>query len=263
MHVRMQFIAGSLLSSHLSDPSAARGQAIGMLGQALAQPAVTGPCGAALIAVGAVAIVALCGVLLLKHPRRRMGQWLGWVVRRPVTDTPSLAGGEATPLAGTAPSWSRLAATLSFAASGALSCFAAAFAIGLAASSAAATEARSPIGTWSTANGHGVISVTQCGDALCGSIAGIDRKPTEPMPTDVHGRPQCGLTIITNEKPQTNGTWLGEITDPRDGGTYHAKLWLDADGNLRLRGFIGIPALGATQTWHPFTGHLTAGCGLA
>ncbi len=125
-------------------------------------------------------------------------------------------------------------------------------AIGLTASSA-----------WATANGQAVVAIDRCGDALCGSIVGIGRKPTEPMPTDVHGRPQCGLTIITNERFQPDGTWLGRVTDPRDGGVYRAKLWLDEQGNLRLRGFIGIPALGATQTWHRFTGHLTAACGLA
>jgi uncharacterized protein (DUF2147 family) len=138
-------------------------------------------------------------------------------------------------------------------------------AIGLIGSPASATRADNspPLGIWWTANGHGVIAITQCGDALCGRIVGIDRKPTEPMPTDVHGRSQCGLTIITNQKPKADGTWLGKITDPRDGGTYQAKLWLDEGGNLHLRGFIGIPQLGATQIWRPFTGHLTAECGVA
>jgi uncharacterized protein (DUF2147 family) len=140
---------------------------------------------------------------------------------------------------------------------------AAVLAILLGAASASAEPAGSPLGDWSTANGHGVIAIAQCGNALCGRIVGIDRKATEPMPTDVEGRPQCGLTIITNEQSQPDGTWLGRITDPRDGGTYQAKLWLDAQGNLRLRGFIGIPALGSTQTWHRFTGHLTGACGLA
>jgi len=120
-----------------------------------------------------------------------------------------------------------------------------------------------PLGDWSTENGHGVIEIARCGEALCGRIVGIDRKPTEPMPTDVHGRSQCGLTIITNERPETDGTWLGQVADPRDGDVYHAKLWLGEDGNLRLRGFVGIPVLGSTQTWHRFTGRLTAGCGLA
>jgi uncharacterized protein (DUF2147 family) len=38
---------------------------------------------------------------------------------------------------------------------------------------------------------------------------------------------------------------------------------LDEHRNLHLRGFIGIPLLGSTQIWHPFTGRLTAACGLA
>ena len=132
----------------------------------------------------------------------------------------------------------------------------------IAASAAVARGNGAPVGNWSTANGHGVVAIMQCGEALCGRIVGIDRAPTDPMPTDVHGRSQCGLTIITNEKPNGDGSWLGQITDPRDGGTYQAKLWLDEQGNLRLRGFIGIQQLGETQTWHPFTVHLTAACGL-
>jgi len=137
-------------------------------------------------------------------------------------------------------------------------------AFGLMASSALAggTDSRAPLGTWSTENGHGVVAIDQCGDALCGRIVGIDRKPTEPMPTDVNGRSQCGLTIITNEKPKADGSFLGEITDPRDGGRYQAKLWLGSEGNLHLRGFIGIPQLGSTQIWHKYTGRVTAECGL-
>jgi uncharacterized protein (DUF2147 family) len=83
------------------------------------------------------------------------------------------------------------------------------------------------------------------------------------MPTDVNGRSQCGLTIITGERPRANGTWLGSVTDPRDGSTYHAELWMGDNGDLHLRGYLGIPLLGATQTWHRYTGGLTPDCGLA
>jgi uncharacterized protein (DUF2147 family) len=141
--------------------------------------------------------------------------------------------------------------------------FAAAIVLVLAAAPVLATPDTSPIGTWSTENGHGVIAIGQCGDALCGRIVGIDRAPQEPMPTDVNGHSQCGLTIITNEKLTPDGTWLGQITDPRDGDTYQAKLWLDENGNLHLRGFIGIPLLGSTQIWRKYTGSLTSECGLA
>src|SRR3984957_16797493 len=141
------------------------------------------------------------------------------------------------------------AAMLEVAGRHAPSVFAAILAIGLASAAASAATPSSPLGNWATANGHGVIEIAQCGDALGGRIVGIDRQPTEPMPTDVDGRPQCGLTIITNEKPAEDGAWLGQITDPRDGDTYQAKLWLDESGNLHLRGFIGTPLLGSTQIW--------------
>ena len=135
--------------------------------------------------------------------------------------------------------------------------------IGLLAAQVAPARGVDPRGLWLTANGQGVVEIERCGDALCGRIVGIERGPADPMPTDVHGQPQCGLTIITDEKPEADGTWLGQVVDPRDGGHYRAKLWLDQNGNLKLRGFIGIPALGATQTWHRFTGHLAQQCRLA
>lgn len=139
-----------------------------------------------------------------------------------------------------------------------LACCVAMLVLGLSVLSASATQMTSPTGTWLTANGHGVVAI-----ALCGRIVGIDREPTEPMPTNVDGHSQCGLTIITNERPAEDGTWLGKITDPRNGNTYQAKLWVDEYGDLHLRGFIGIPLLGSTQIWRRYTGHLTAECGLA
>jgi uncharacterized protein (DUF2147 family) len=118
------------------------------------------------------------------------------------------------------------------------------------------------LGNWTTQDGNGVIAIEPCGDALCGRIVGIARAPGEPIPRDVHGASQCGLTIISKEKPTGDGAWLGEVIDPRSGTAYGAKIWLDETGNLRLRGFLGIPLLGQTQTWHHFTGHLTPTCDL-
>ncbi len=83
------------------------------------------------------------------------------------------------------------------------------------------------------------------------------------MPTDTRGRPQCGLTILTDETPTSDGRWLGRITDPRDGSTYQAEIWIDERGRLHLHGFVGIPLFGETQIWHRFTGQLTAECGIA
>jgi uncharacterized protein (DUF2147 family) len=141
-----------------------------------------------------------------------------------------------------------------------IACAAALLGAALPARAAGAGIADGVVGKWYTEDGRGVIAIEPCGDALCGRIVGISRDANQPMPTDTHGNSQCGLTIIRNERPEGDGSWLGEVTDPRTGTTYGAKLWLDGRGNLRLRGFLGLPMLGATQTWRPFSGELTAAC---
>ena len=144
-----------------------------------------------------------------------------------------------------------------------LACCVALLTFGLNMSATSATPATSPAGIWLTANGHGVVAIAQCGDALCGRIVGIDREPTEPMPTDIAGRSQCGLTIITNEKPAEDGTWLGNITDPRNGNAYQAKLWVDARGGPSSARLHWHPVARFHPDMSEITGHLTAECGLA
>lgn len=115
-------------------------------------------------------------------------------------------------------------------------------------------------GDWSTGSDGGVVRIARCGAGLCGNIAGIRRAPGEPMPTDVHGRSQCGLTIITARTLDADGVWHGEITDPRDGHSYQAQLSVDQRGDLRLRVFVGVPILGSTQVWHRFSGRIASEC---
>ncbi len=117
-------------------------------------------------------------------------------------------------------------------------------------------------GLWSTDDGKGVVAIERCGDELCGRIVGIDRAPDAPAPKDVHGISECGLGIISKERPTDDGSWLGEILDPRTGRTYGARLRIDEDGNLRLRAFLAISLLGETRIWRPFTGQLADSCRL-
>jgi len=126
--------------------------------------------------------------------------------------------------------------------------------------SAQAGHYGNPVGTWLTEGGHGVIRIEPCAEGLCGAIVGIDRKPGEPMPTDNTGRPQCGLRILTSSADIESGISQGHITDPRDGKVYNAQLWVDGSGKLHLRGYIGVPLLGKTQVWQPFSGHISDDC---
>jgi uncharacterized protein (DUF2147 family) len=124
-----------------------------------------------------------------------------------------------------------------------------------------AALAAAPIaGQWLTEDGEGVIAIAPCGDRLCGRIAGIADFGPLGMPVDVQGRPQCGLEIIHGLTPDEPGTWAGTITNPEDGRVYQARLSLDEQGRLRLRGYLGIPLFGATQHWTRYAGGLTQGC---
>ncbi len=118
-----------------------------------------------------------------------------------------------------------------------------------------------PTGRWITSNHDAVIQITRCGNDLCGQIVGIALKPGEPVPKDWRGTSQCGLTIIRTS-PAAAGAWAGSILDPRDGSVYNARIRLDAAHNLRLRGFLGLPVLGQTQTWTPYRGGIEASCRL-
>ena len=60
-----------------------------------------------------------------------------------------------------------------------------------------------------------------------------------------------GITIVNGMKRYGLKYKDGSILDPRDGSVYHAEMELSPDGkDLGVRGYIGIPLLGQTQTWH-------------
>ena len=61
---------------------------------------------------------------------------------------------------------------------------------------------------------------------------------------------------------QEDGTWSARIVDPRDGSVYRARMRLDAEHRLHLRGYIGIPLLGRTQVWTPFERPVPESCRL-
>ena len=116
-------------------------------------------------------------------------------------------------------------------------------------------------GLWLTQDRDGVIAVSDCDGGLCARIVGVflDR-PDDPMPLDYRGVSQCGLPLITDARQIEANLWKGHILDPRNGTMYGAELHLDPNGNLALRGFVGIPLLGETQTWTRYTGAVPADC---
>ena len=61
------------------------------------------------------------------------------------------------------------------------------------------------------------------------------------------------MTIIRNMKQSYGDKAVfegGDVLDPNNGKVYKAKLKLIDNGSkLEVRGYIGLPMLGRTQTW--------------
>lgn len=132
------------------------------------------------------------------------------------------------------------------------------------ASMPAAAQATPPVGQWLTEDRSGVIAISPCGGVLCGRIVGMAGWLTDgTVPVDVHGRPECGLTIISDARLSSAGRWDSQITDPDTGRIYNAQLWVDQDGRLHLRGCIGLPLFGMTQVWTPYPAPVPQNCRLS
>jgi uncharacterized protein (DUF2147 family) len=96
---------------------------------------------------------------------------------------------------------------------------------------------------------------------LCGVIVGTSEYPANgDALRDVHGRPQCHLSIINGLRTGKDDRLHGTVTNPEDGRTYDAQVWTASDGALRLRGYIGLPLLGSTQIWPHFGGRVSNKC---
>ena len=66
-------------------------------------------------------------------------------------------------------------------------------------------------------------------------------------------KPVLGMTIVRNVKQSADDKALwdgGEILDPNNGKTYKVRMKpVDGGKVLEVRGYIGAPLLGRTQTW--------------
>jgi uncharacterized protein (DUF2147 family) len=64
------------------------------------------------------------------------------------------------------------------------------------------------------------------------------------------GQRKIGMTILKGIRHDSDGFGCGEVLDPDNGETYQCQIKLDPSGNkLEVRGYIGIPVLGRSQTW--------------
>lgn len=120
----------------------------------------------------------------------------------------------------------------------------------------AEAAAPDPTGYWLTENKRSVIKVDKCGDSICGNIhwiidGGMKTDSKNPK-ADLRMTPMCGLPILSEFKnnPKNTKVWeSGKIYKADEGSTYTATVSVISDKELYVRGYIGIPLLGKSQTW--------------
>ena len=120
-----------------------------------------------------------------------------------------------------------------------------------------------PAGLWKTIDDEtkadkSLVRITESGGVFTGRI----EKLLDPARHDAKcdkcsderkDQPIAGMTIIRNVKQKDGDATMwdgGEILDPNNGKTYKLRMKpVDNGKTLEVRGYIGAPLLGRTQTW--------------
>ena len=109
------------------------------------------------------------------------------------------------------------------------------------------------LGFWKEPTGS-VIHVDRCGPDICATLVFI--RPSAPSRVDshnpdaaLHTRSLCGLRIgQAFHLAQPNKAEGGTLYDPKSGKTYRGAM--TSTGNqLSLRGYVGLPMFGRSETW--------------
>jgi uncharacterized protein (DUF2147 family) len=136
-------------------------------------------------------------------------------------------------------------------------------AAGLVLFAAIAHAQATPAGLWKTIDDEtkaekSLIRITESNGVYTGrleKLLGAMRQDTlcDKCSDDRKDKPLVGMTLIRNVKHSESDAAMwdgGDILDPNNGKTYRVRLTPGEGGKtLAVRGYIGAPLLGRTQTW--------------
>ncbi len=104
-----------------------------------------------------------------------------------------------------------------------------------------------------TEGNKGKVIVSKKGDQYFGTLVWTDvpgaLDKNNPDKTKRNHK-VAGTVILKNFIYTGTGTWeKGTVYDPESGKTYSGKITLNKNGDLNLRGFVGISAFGRSTVW--------------
>ena len=121
-----------------------------------------------------------------------------------------------------------------------------------------------PVGLWKTIDDEtkkekSLIRVSETGGVLTGTLEKFLDPATKPdvvcdkCSDERKDKSILGMTLVRNVKKNASDAALwdgGDILDPNNGKVYKARLKpVDGGQKLEVRGYIGVPMIGRTQTW--------------
>lgn len=137
-------------------------------------------------------------------------------------------------------------------------------AVVLAPTTRATDPADAILGQWVSQEGDARFEFYKADGKYCGKVVWLkepvysakDKEAGKPVrdrenpDESKRNEPLVGLTILKDFKYKGNNTWgEGSIYNPDNGKTYSARLRLDGENKLKVRGYIGVSLIGGTTTW--------------
>ncbi len=126
-----------------------------------------------------------------------------------------------------------------------------------------AVDLNSPIGLWETIDDEtkkpkSIVRLYDQGGVISGKVekllnraAGDENPLCTECSDERKDKPILGMVIMWGMKKSEDGWEDGKIFDPKKGKTYSCQFKLAEGGKkLEVRGYIGVVALGRTQTWN-------------
>ncbi|MEL6865992.1 MAG: DUF2147 domain-containing protein [Bacteroidota bacterium] len=114
------------------------------------------------------------------------------------------------------------------------------------------------VGIWKTVNEEGEteshVEIFEKSGKFYGKVVKLisaeEGSICDKCPDEKKDQPILGLEILWGLKSYKDYWSYGKIMDPNNGKTYKCSIWLKSPDQLTVRGYIGISALGRSQTWY-------------
>jgi uncharacterized protein (DUF2147 family) len=114
------------------------------------------------------------------------------------------------------------------------------------------------LGQWVNSTGEAHVDIFKKGTKYYGKIVwlksqkdekGIVKTDLKNPDVSLRSKPILGMEIL-KDFVYEDGKWTdGKIYDPKSGKTYSCNMNIKNNGDLNMRGYIGISIIGRTEVW--------------